>query len=238
MPDSPMQGSLWSPKDFQQTVADASLLHFAGKYLEGCENRTGAGPLPRWMDEHSYACLLICQEHGDKLSHNAAITLANCRRAVADGCEIDWLDALPWDTAIEVLGTQTGDPTRGIDSLIANLTHHRSGIRGYMFELAWFVRDRLRTDGVANGLLRNVADTIGGWDVSLGLCSFLLDDEDRFWAFADEYQPDDRYADQYRDRLQTVRGVGLNVCRCSLYQLDAKIRSLIDSFAYGLRCQD
>jgi len=158
MPDNASrQGTLWRPEDFRQTVADASLLHFARRYIEGCQEHSGSVPPPRWMDEHCFACILMCQEHGDKLSHNAAMTLANCRRAAEDRGDINWLDAIPWDIAIEVLGTQTGDPTRGIDSLIANLTHGKSDIRCFMGELAWFVRKRLPVGDCAHRLLRNVA---------------------------------------------------------------------------------
>ncbi|MCX6344602.1 MAG: hypothetical protein NT018_05945 [Armatimonadetes bacterium] len=238
------QEALWSKSEIQPTttevhlMAEVCLLHFAYEYASGCSERTGMAPLPRWMDDHSLACLMLCEEHSDKLSSNAAIALTNSRSRAAESGGIEWIDILPWDLAVEALKASTDAPTIELESLVANLTHHNSGIRHFMFELAWILRRRL-TVHAAPLLLKNVADTLGGWWLALGLCSFLFETNDEFWAYADAYVlEDDRFESQYRDRLQLVRNAGLGMCRCDLYQLDSRIRKLIEDYALGLRCHE
>ena len=239
--DNPEQEALWGRDEIHPAtteahlVAEACLLHFAYEYVSGCSKRMAMAPLPRWMDLHSFACLMLCEEHRDKLSPNAAVALANSRSRAAESGGIEWIDVLPWDLAVEVLGVGTYDTNADLEGLVANLTHHNSGIRRFMFDLAWILRRRLTLDA-APGLLKNVADTLGDWWLSLGLCSFLFETDDEFWAYADGYVfEDDRFESQYRDRLKLVRDAGMGMCRCDLYQLDSCIRKLIGDYALRLR---
>jgi len=234
--DSENQGSLWAPDDLRTTVAEATLLHFTDEYRAWMQNRTGGELLPRDLDKASFACILLCEEYGSTFSPNAAMALNNCRSVAAGSGGIEWLDVLPWDLAMESLGTQIGDPTRGTESLVANLTHHSSGIRAFMFDLAWLVRDRLPKAESAERLLRNTADTLMHWNSSLGLCSLLFSDTEIFWAFADNYRPEAPFEEQYRERLAAIKEHGLANCTYYFSDLEAGIRKRICEFALRLKC--
>ena len=224
------QPNLWSSSDFQVTVAEAALLHFTAEYRLGLRESNPEKPLPRWMDEHSYACILLCEEHGEALTEASVTALQKCQDDVAARPML--YDMQPWNVALHALGKAP----YALDGVVGSFTNGGSGIRAFMFEIGWFVRRRLPVEETTERLLQNVADTLGHWGESLGLCSYLFETEEQFWAFAHAYQPDPRFEEQYRDRLQTVRDAGLGLCRYHFALLEANIRRLIDGFALGLTC--
>jgi len=226
-------------EELHATVADRCLLCCATDYLNGIGEHPSDRALPRNMDELSLACLLICTEHGDKLSRNPSAVLIKCRDATCDRGMTGTYDLYPWALAIEAVNGEISSESTMVDRLVRNLAHGDSGVRGYMFEMGWFVRKWLPRDESVPLLLKNVADTLGGWCLSLGLCSVLFESNDEFWAYADAYIPEDeRFESQYRDRLQLVRDGGLGLCMCDFYQLDSRIRKLIGDYALGLRCHE
>jgi len=226
------QPRLWSDADFTASVAEAALLHFTSAYLAGLREAPSDRPLERWMDEHSYACLLLCEEHGDALTQASLAALEKCRDAVSARPLLGLYDMLPWNAALHALGKARSAP----DRLVSVFTNGASDLRGFAFEIGWFVRRRLPVEKATEALLCNVADTLGGWDISLGLCSSLYESVDAFWATADEYQPEPRWEGQYRDRLTLVREQGLAGCRYHLTALESRIRHLIMDFAMRLGC--
>lgn len=237
--DDTGQAALWSGDELRPTVADSCLLCCATDYLNGIGEHPREGALPRNMDELSFACLLICTEHGDKLSRNPSALLTKCRDAAYGRGMTGTYDLYPWALAIEAVNGKISSESIMVDRLVRSLAHGDSGVRGYMFELGWFSRKWLSRDESAPLLLRNVADTLGGWWLSLGLCSALFETNDEFWAYADAHTlEDERFESQYRDRLGLVRDAGLGLCLCDLYQLDSRIRKLIEDYALGLRCHE
>lgn len=234
--DSPEQPSLWNPGQSQPFVAEAALLHFAEEYREGWRTVTSHSHSPRCMDENSFACLMICKEHPHICSQTVCDALLDCRYAAGEGSRNNWLDTLAWDVALEILGETSMNPTVGMPSIIANLTHGTSGIRMFMYELAWFVRQELPKDEVVPHLLENVSNTILYWWEALGLCSCLYEDEEEFWRIADAYQPEPEWNDQYRRNLTDIRNRNLAVTRYPFVDLDAKIRRKVMDFAMTQRC--
>lgn len=236
---NPAQEELWSKAELQPTVADGCLLRCATDFLDAIEDYPRDRALPREMDELSFASLLICAEHGAKLSRNPSALLTKCRDAACDRGFTGTYDLYPWALAIEAVSGKINRESIMIGRLVRNMAHGDSGVRGFMFELGWFVRKWLPRDQVAPLLLTNVADTLGGWWLSLGLCSVLFETRDEFWAYADALVlEDDRFESQYRDRLQQVRESGLGMCLCGLYQLDSRVRTVIDGYALGMRCHE
>ena len=230
--DNPEQSSL-----FQPTVADKCLEHFARQFLDGCQKNPGPGPMPEWLDDISYACLMLCAEHGDKLGEDTATLLTDCHDAADKRGITGIYDVYPWLLALQAVNGTIGEECFAIERLVGNLAHGNSGIRCYMLEVGWLVRKWLPRDGAAPRLLEDVAGTLGGWWLALGLCSYLFENNDDFWAYADAYCLEEaRFESQYRDRLQMVRANGLGSCRCDLHLLDSRIRGLIGDFAMGLRC--
>jgi len=122
-----------------------------------------------------------------------------------------------------------------INFLVENLTHPNSSIRSLILELTWFVRKRIPLEKTARALLKNVADTLGYWDRSLGLCSSLFENEEQFWAFSDAFEPPHPFFEQYRDRLKGVHEDRLRQCRYHFIELELKLRQMIDEWALSLK---
>lgn len=224
----------WTAEDLRPTVAELTLINFTSSYTNALFEIEQAKAVPRDIDEIALSCLLICSEFGDFLSPSAAMAMNNCRTVVHMRGEFEWLDALIWDVAIELLGTKTDDPLRGMEGLVANLTHNASDIRGFLFDVAWIVRKRLPKEESAFRLLRNTADTLCHWSRALGLCSQLFDDEQSFWAFCETYQPETRFEKQFRERVESAQEYGLVVLTSYFHQLETRIRSRISSYAMRL----
>ena len=237
--DDSGQIELCTGDGLRSTVADRCLLSSASEYLNGMGEHPRDQALPRKMDELSFACLLICTEHENKLSPSVSTLLNKCRDAARDRDTIATYDLYPWALAIEAVAGKITSESTMVDRLVGNLTHGSSSVRGFMFELGWFVRKWLPRDESAPLLLKNVAETLGVWWLSLGLCSLLFETNDEFWAYADAHiLGDDRFERQYRDRLKLVRDAGLELCLCDLYRLDSRVRKLIEDYALGLRCHE
>lgn len=236
---NPGQEELWSKAELQPTVADGCLLRCATDYLDAIEDYPRDRALPRAMDELSFASLLICADHGDRLSRDSSALLAKCRDAAYDRGFTGTYDLYPWALAIEAVSGEINSESIMIDRLVQSMTHGDSGVRGFMFELGWFVRKWLPRDEVAPLLLKNVADTLGGWWLSLGLCSVLFETQDEFWAYADAFVlENDRFESQYRGRMQMIRDNSLGLCLCDLYRLESRVRQVIDRYALGMRCHE
>ena len=217
------------------SFGDGCVRHLARQYLKECQRLPGFGPLPRSMDDLALACLLVCSEIPETLMRCTEDVLTACRDAAPKPPWMEWLDALPWDLSRDLLLSERGVPMGALDTLTANFTHSNSGIRAFMFELGWFVRNWLNPAEVAPLLLQNVADTLGYWEDSLGLCCDLGWSLETFWAFADDFAPEARFESQYRERLSAVREQGIVLCQHKFLELDMRIRRMVTSFAYGLR---
>jgi hypothetical protein len=222
------------PDDRKVTVASACLSRLAQEYCEALESQATAGPLAREADEISYACLLLCAECADQMSMDDADIIEECRRCTSEHSSQGWLDCFIWHFAAEVLfgdDPYTGDMR---SQLISDLDQPGSSIRCFMLESAWVVRNRLTADDAAPALLKNVADTLMGWDISLGICSSLFASKEEFWAYADAFSPPPAFDNQYRDRLAEVRLKGLSNCLVQLMDLELKVRRRIDAIALSL----
>jgi hypothetical protein len=211
------------------------------------------------MDEVSFACLLICEGYAHFLSDEAINALLSCRKAVpSSNNPVLWLDILPWDLAIDALRSNRGRTERQLEFnysgkywalapsgmsmspvnfLVENLSHPDSSIRSLILELTWFVRKRIPFEKAARALLKNVADTLGYWDRSLGLCSSLFENEAQFWAFSASFEPPHSFFEQYRDRLGGVHEGNPSRCRYHFIELELKLRQMIDEWALSLKLE-
>ncbi len=216
------------------TTAEAALLRFAEEFGLSVARRAEQAVLPQWMDEYSFACLLVAEEHRGHLGQPSLQALQECRAAAEGRADIPWADVLPWDLALEALGERSGDPDRGLECLIANLGHHDSSIRRFIAKMAWFVRHRLPVPKAAPALLKNSADTID-WPLSFGLCRALFEDEATFWQYAESYQPPARFEEQYRERLRWAKDEGGRYAtQWELLDLEARVRAHITRYVLGL----
>ena len=245
--------------DHQVRVAESCLLQLTQYYCANCNNQSAEGSWSRSVDEASFACLLICENYASILSDEAINALLSCRKAIPSSNNPDlWLDILPWDLAIDALRSNpgrnenqlefnysgkywvlapSGMSMSPINFLVENLTHHNSSIRSFVLELTWFVRKRIPFEKTARVLLKNVADTLGYWDWSLGLCSSLFEKEEQFWTFADAFEPPHDFFEQYHDRLKNGHEEKLMQCRYHFIELELKLRQMIDEWALSLRSE-
>ncbi len=253
----PFQLNFEFATDYQVRVAESCLLQLAQYYRSNWNKQPGEGSRSRSVDEASFACLLICEGYACFLSDEAINALLSCRKAIpSSNNPVLWLDILPWDLAIDALRSNPGRTEKQlefkysgkvwvlapsgmsmspINFLVENLSHHNSSIRSFILELTWFVRKRVPFEKAARTLLKNVADTLGYWDWSLGLCSSLFENEEQFWAFADAFEPPQEFLEQYRDRLKGVHKDKLRQCRYHFTELELKPRQMIDEWALSLK---
>jgi hypothetical protein len=253
----PFQLNFEFATDHQVRVAESCLLQLAQYYCANCNKQPGKGSWPRSVDEASFACLLICESYACFLSDEAINALLSCRKAVpSSNNPVLWLDILPWDLAIDALRSNPGRTEKQlefnysgkywvlapsgmsmspINFLVENLTHPNSSIRSFILELTWFVRKRIPFEKAARALLKNVADTLGYWDWSLGLCSSLFENEEQFWAFADAFEPPHDFSEQYHDRLKSGHEDKLPQFRYHFIELELKLRRMIDGLALSLK---
>ncbi len=238
-------------------VAESCLLQLTQYYCANCNKLPDKRSWSRLVDEASLACLLICENYASFLSDEAINALLSCRKAVpSSNNPVLWLDILPWDLAIDALRSNPGRTEKQLEFnysgkywvlapsgmsmspikfLVENLAHPNSTIRSFIFELAWFVRERIPFEKAAKALLKNAADTLSYWDKSVGLCSSLFENEEQFWSFAHAFEPPHDFMEQYQYRLKVVRENKLGLCRCSFIELELKLRQMIDGWALSLK---
>lgn len=173
--------------------------------------------------------MLLAAEWGNHSLESTSGELAACLDTVIGRF---WGDLLPWRLALESC-RHNPRGVSGLDELIANLDHHNSCTRLWMFDLAWCVRDRLNPVEATVRLLKDVADTIAYWDSALGLCRSLIPAGEAFWAMADHFQPKS-FAEQYQDRMNLARKEGLSMFERRFELLELRLRRLIGQSALGL----
>jgi len=225
------KGQLWLPgvpAPYCYRVADVCLRRLCRMFYDKCPLATVV-TLPYELDDLSLACVLVAVEWGSYSPEATTVELAGCLDKVAGRF---WGDLLPWRLALQFCNNPRG--VFGLEELTANLDHHNSNIRLWMFELAWCVRDKINPVEATVRILKNVADTLSHWDSALGLCRALYPTDEAFWAMADGFQPQQDSADQYRNRMDFVRKQGLAVFLQRFERLELRLRRLISQSALGL----
>lgn len=224
------QGVLWSETDYLPTVADRCLTHFATRFLEGADGCVD-DELPRKMEEAAFACVMLSDTYREQFTENHMPLLHSCCEALKPR-PFSYVDMLPFSLCLALL--------RPEDEITKMLKRHfvngQSSIRVYAMELGWILRRHLSHEKCAPLLLKNVADTLGGWVESLALCSAIFPEVDAFWAEANAFDPEPRFANQYQERLERAKEFGLGACRIHLIDLESTIRKIINDHAMTLRC--
>lgn len=226
------QGQFWLPgipAPPCNRVVDVCLRRLCQTFCEQCPPPT-AGTLPPRLDDISLACILLADEWGNRSPEATSTALAACLDKVAGRF---WGDLLPWRLALEFCQHNP----RGVsclEDLTTNLDHHNSSIRRWMFDLAWCVRHRLNSVEATGRLLKNVADTLGHWDSSLGLCRALFPTDEAFFGCADKFQAKEFADQQYRERLDIARERGLAVFQQYFERMELRLRRIICEFVLGL----
>jgi len=225
------RGQVWLPgipSPCIMRVADICLRQLCCSFCQQLP-RASEGPLPAALDDLSRGCLLLAVEWGRHFPETTSASLAACLDKVAGRF---WGDLLPWQLALEFC---QHNPRRvfGLDQLTANLDHHNSSIRLWIFDLSWCLRDRLNPVEASVRLLKNVADTLGYWDSALGLCRSQFPTDETFFAMADNFKPKE-HSEQYRERIVFARKQGLPVFQRRFERGELHLRRLICQSALAL----
>jgi hypothetical protein len=227
-------GQVWlsgvrSPEDVR--VVDVCLQQLCRDFCEGPKSADKL--LSSELDDLSLASLLLAVGWGDHAPKVTSDGLAACLDQVSDRF---WGDLLPWQLALEFC-RHNPLGVCGLKLLTANLDHHNSSARRWTLELAWIVRNKLNQADVVPKLLKNVADTLGYWNHSLGLCRTLLTDDAAFWQLAARFQANE-YAEQYSGRLALAREQGLVVFQQPFQEMELRLRRKICELALGLTSEE
>jgi hypothetical protein len=228
MPSTEQTGQTWlqgvpPPAEFR--VADLCIDHLSRQFLATLPSNHQQ-PLPADLDDLALACLLVAYEHGNRSPLRTTNALESCLAAVGTRF---WGDQLPWRLALEFC-LHNPKQRLGVNELSASLDHNNSSIRLWMLKIAWLVRQKLDPDEAVPKLLNNMANTLGNWDASAGLCSALHQEEGYFWISAEGHEPED-YADQYQQRLGFIRERGLPAFTAQFEHLELRLRRKTDPFS-------
>jgi hypothetical protein len=232
--DRENQGMLWSPDDLHSIVADRCLTYFVEEFIKSVRLWDG-GPIPERLDELSYACLLLCYENDKYLFFDAIREIEACRTLLREHSIIIELDLLPWDMCLALLDKQTRAMNYFTYHLLPYFTAGGSTARMYSFGLGWLVRQQLDVEKSTQALLKNVADTLGYYFESLGLCAALYTNNEEFWNVADAYQPEERYSEQYYNRINHFKEIGFECCQYFLLKLELDTRKIISDFSLRIK---
>lgn len=207
--------------DNEKCIADVILADLCADFRGRCP-ADNHKPLPPELDDLILACLMVATERGPGTPVATVQELNLCLNLVSGRW---WGDQLAWLLAME--HCVYDGKNRARNELSDNLNHHQSNIRGWMFNLAWFIRHELDRDEVVPRLLENTAGTLGGWDMSLGLCRALFDNDELFEQATLLYQPED-YAQQYHERIEHAKKQGYARYLYPFEMIELRLRRLID----------
>ena len=120
------------------------------------------------------SCLLLANRWGRTFTPLPSNEVQTNRHAHGAGANFHWLDDLAWDLCTYALSDDTERQRQNgtIESLIANLSHHSSSIRGWILDLAWLTHREIPAIyalQAVNELLKNVA--VCSCDCSAALAS-------------------------------------------------------------------
>lgn len=141
-------------------------------------------------------------------------------------------DSFVWEVCEACLEPE---PARAgaMPALIRLMGHPNSGLRCWGMQIGWLLRDRLPKGPAVQVLLKNVADTLGGWGLALGLAASCFEVPKDFFEAAGAFQPPPRFEDQFAERLQQAREIGTDACQAPFLCSEAQVRKLIEDQVLG-----
>ena len=215
------------------TVAERVFVELSREWFAIAKNTPKDRALPRDADLLTLACIMLAVEWGKTFSEVANAQMGINRAFAENRRQPSWHDVLPWDLSVIVylLDITHSEP---MQMLLANLDHHNSSIRCWMMEIAWFAFPRLNSEMALEKLFKNIADTLGGVDLAIGLASRFFSNTDDLMAAARAFKPTD-FEDQYQSRLKVIEENGAQSFQSSLWKTEACCRKNIQEAIFGFR---
>lgn len=237
-------------------LAEKAFLQIGSAWKSAAQSVPDTHPLPRQAEMYALACLLLAEEWGLNFSELAKrrmevnLQYAATRRKMTplgqafiaagqSGLPQEplvhggaWYETLPWKLCLDSF-LEDRSLTPAADELHANLDHHKSDLRIWMMEMAWFVFPRLRRPWALDKLYKNIADTLGGVEMAVGLATRYFKDKGEFNLDACSYVPANGYASQYFDRIKEVVQLGTTCFQACFLDLEVKCRTIIEKEILG-----
>lgn len=181
--------------------------------------------LPPSADESALSALLLAVEVGNSFP---ATAIEECEKNVQLAIS-RWsnplfanADALLWRLCIP--NTRREE----IRYLVRNLSHGNSAVRIWMMKLAWLIHPWLQADDVMPHLLKNIADTLGGIRMNMGLASVLCQPSELLEKYIAEYESED-FPDQFNKRIEQFRSEGFTLSQWYFWMMETRCRKRIQS---------
>lgn len=215
------------------TIAERAFVELSREWFAIAKNTPKGRALSRDADLLTLACILLAVEWGKTFSEVANAQMGINRAFAENRRQPSWHDILPWDLSIIVylLDITHSAP---MQMLLANLDHHNSSIRCWMMEIAWFAFPRLNSEMALEKLFKNIADTLGGVDLAIGLAARFFSKTDDFMATARAFKPTD-FKDQYQSRLKVIEEYGVQSFQASFWKTETFCRKKIEEAVLGSR---
>ena len=215
------------------TIAERAFIQLSRAWLVAAKKTPNDNALPRDADLNALSCILLSVEWGKTFTEVSRCQIEINRTAAENRRHPSWADELPWRLCYDARLSLTG-PSAPVKDLTVNLDHHNSSIRCWMMEIAWVAFPLLNSMAALEKLFKNIADTLGGVDLAIGLAAKFFDNADDFMVAAQAFKPTD-FEDQYQDRLKIIKANGVQSFQSSLWKTEACCRKNIQEAIFGFR---
>jgi len=188
-----------------------------------------AGPshcLDPEVDRLALACLLLSRERNPQLGA-AAKVLIEANYELRKGTLFEGCDSRIWEICAVGFHRVPKDSTR-LYGLTYLMRHPNSGLRIWGMHMGWLVREWLSPKPVVPILLENVAGTLGGYTLALGLAATFFPSDAAFFAATDRFTPSHGFEAQYARRLAQAKDIGVAVQQCGFLVMETAVRKLIE----------
>ncbi len=216
------------------TLAEWAFLVLARQWREEVSAADPDRPLPSSADQLAFSSLFLAVAGGHEFS-DAARQQAEANKEVVADRRVAWAEQLPWALAESAHPATINERVNHVENLTANLDHADSSIRIWMMKLGWIVRSWLDPVEATPRLLKNLADTLAGPDRAAGLAAALAPTEDEFWNLARGFDPPSGFADQYLNRLDQIKKLGVLGVQAPFWKLEAECWKVISDAVLGYR---
>ena len=217
-------------------LAEQAFLALAREWRDIAAKTDPNRALPAQADTMALACLLLAVEWGKEFTQVVSPLIEENERRALSQLRMPYyarLEALPWRLC---RSDAAGPPSRtpGMAVLLDALTHPHSSLRMWVMTVGWMVRPWVPADEAVPLLLKNVADTLGGVRLAMGLARGLCATDEKLEQFIAGYEPPDGFADQLTDRITMLREEGFALSQMYFWELECRCRRMIEQTVFGM----
>jgi len=216
------------------TLAERAFLALARDWVAKYEEQGDPKRMTTEMSDIELACLLLSIEWGWEFTAVATRQAEINQGIAARHCECSWHLDLVWRLCA-VARRQNPEKSAAVDELLVNLNHEKSDIRIWMMRLAWMVRPWLPKSEVIERLLDNLANTLAGTGIALGLARAFCESDEELDSHINVFRTDPDFAEQFASRLAKAKEVGYMVFESRLSRREAIYRKQIEKAILGCR---